>query len=158
MRMIKINNEQEKVSISEEDILLIEKVHLAMLVSEGFPRYSEVSLVFTDNDEIKILNKEYRNIDSETDVLSFPMFERQELNRLKTEEFPEAILLGDIIISLEKAEEQSKEYDHSFRRELVYLFVHGMFHILGYDHLEEDEKCVMRSREEAILDKFLITR
>ena len=129
-----------------------------MLASEGIPPYSEVSLVFVDNEEIKVLNKEYREIDSATDVLSFPMYEREDLNLLKSKEFPEEILLGDIVISLEKAQEQKTEFGHSFKRELMYLFIHGMLHLFGYDHLEEDEKKEMRSREEIILEKFLLTR
>lgn len=156
--MIKINNEQDKISISEEETLLIEKIYLDMLASEGIPPYSEVSLVFVDNEEIKVLNKEYREIDSATDVLSFPMYEREDLNLLKSKEFPEEILLGDIVISLEKAQEQKTEFGHSFKRELMYLFIHGMLHLFGYDHLEEDEKKEMRSREEIILEKFLLTR
>lgn len=129
-----------------------------MLDSENIPLYAEISLLFTDNEEIKIMNKEYRDVDYSTDVLSFPIYEREELEDLKSKLLPQEILLGDIVISLEKTQEQSEEFGHSFRRELVYLFVHGLLHLLGYDHLEEDEKKEMRSREEAILEKFSITR
>lgn len=156
--MIKIINEQEKIKIPDEDISLLERIFSEMLDSENIPLYAEISLLFTDNEEIKIMNKEYRDVDYSTDVLSFPIYEREELEDLKSKLLPQEILLGDIVISLEKTQEQSEEFGHSFRRELVYLFVHGLLHLLGYDHLEEDEKKEMRSREEAILEKFSITR
>lgn len=156
--MIKINNEQDKIVFVKEDSDIIEKIFSDMLDSENIPSSAEVSLVLTDNTEIQELNKEYRNIDSATDVLSFPIYEETELKSIKEGNIPEQILLGDIVISLEKAEEQSKEFEHSFKRELMYLFVHGMLHLLGHDHLEEDEKKEMRSREEAILEKFSLTR
>lgn len=156
--MIKINNDQDKVVFSSENADLIEKIYLYMLKQEDLSDKGEVSLVLTDNEEIKLLNKEYRNIDSATDVLSFPIYDVEELELLKNKESEEEILLGDIVISMEKVTEQSEEYGHSFQRELMYLFVHGMLHLLGHDHLEEDEKKEMRSREEEILEKFALTR
>ena len=156
--MIKINNEQEKVVFSNENADLIEEIYLYMLKQEDLSDKAEVSLVLTDNEEIRLLNKEYRNIDSATDVLSFPIYEAKELELLKNKVSEEEILLGDIVISMEKVTEQSEDYGHSFQRELMYLFVHGMLHLLGHDHLEEDEKREMRSREEGILEKFALTR
>ncbi len=156
--MIKINNEQDKVIFNKEDSEIIEKIFIDMLTSENIPLSAEASLVLMDNSDIRELNREYRNIDSATDVLSFPIYEDFELKNIKEGNVPEEILLGDIVISLEKAEEQSKEFNHSFKREFMYLFVHGMLHLLGHDHLEEDEKKEMRSREEAILEKFSLTR
>lgn len=156
--MIKINNDQDKVVFSSENADLIEKIYLYMLKQEDLSEKAEVSLVLTDNEEIKLLNKEYRNIDSATDVLSFPIYEVEELELLKNKESEEEILLGDIVVSMEKVTEQSEDYGHSFQRELMYLFVHGMLHLLGHDHLEEDEKKEMRSREEEILEKFALTR
>ncbi len=156
--MIKINNEQDKVIFNKEDSEIIEKIFIDMLTSENIPLSAEASLVLMDNSDIRELNREYRNIDSATDVLSFPIYEDFELKNIKEGNLPEEILLGDIVISLEKAEEQSKEFNHSFKREFMYLFVHGMLHLLGHDHLEEDEKKEMRSREEAILEKFSLTR
>ncbi len=156
--MIKINNEQEKINLTEEDFKIIEKIFSEMIRAENLPSSVEVSLTLTNNEEIKELNKEYRKIDSVTDVLSFPIYEEDELDNLKNGTQLEQILLGDIVISLERVDEQSKEFGHSFRRELMYLFVHGMLHLLGHDHLEEDEKKEMRSREEAILEKFSLTR
>ncbi len=107
----------------------------------------EVSLSFVDNEEIRELNKNFRNIDRETDVLSFPNIEDFELDY----DFGPK-LLGDIVISLEKAKEQAKEYKHSFEREIIYLTVHSMLHLLGYDHMEEEEKLIMRGKEKEIMN------
>ena len=156
--MIRINDEQDKVKISEEDFAVISEIFQYLLSEEGIPEKAETSLTFVDNEEIRNLNNEYRNIDSETDVLSFPIYEKAELESLKGTITEEDLLLGDIVISLEKAREQAEEFGHSFKREIIYLFVHGMLHLLGYDHLEEDEKKEMRSREESILEKFAIMR
>lgn len=119
-----------------------------------------LSITLTTNEEIKKLNKEYRNIDKETDVLSFPMFEKQEIDkkvklRKKNLSFE---VLGDIVISLDKVKEQSKEYGHSFERELSYMIVHGFYHIIGYDHIEEKDKVIMRPKEENILEILKQTR
>ena len=92
-----------------------------------------------------------------TDVLSFPMFDRSEIPDLKKEDKTEDIL-GDIIVSIEKVKEQAEEYGHSFERELAYLVTHGMLHLLGYDHIIDEEKAVMRKREEEILGILNITR
>ena len=156
--MIKINNEQQKVEISETDLDLIRQLYDYLLEQEEIAIKAETSLTFVDNDEIRELNLQYRNIDSETDVLSFPLYEAKELEEIKKTESEEMFLLGDIVISLEKAVEQAEDFGHSFSRELLYLFVHGMLHLLGFDHLEEDEKKEMRTREEEILNKFSISR
>ena len=97
-------------------------------------------------------------MDRPTDVLSFPMFEREEIDSLKEHEKEEIDILGDIIVSIEKVKEQAEEYGHSFERELAYLVTHGMLHLLGYDHMIEEEKVQMRKREEEILDILKITR
>ena len=115
-----------------------------------------ISVTLTNPNEIHKLNKEYRNVDRPTDVLSFPMFEKEELDEIIKEQkkniLPE--VLGDIVISVEKVEEQAKEYGHSFEREFAYMLVHGFCHIIGYDHIEEDEKKIMREKEETILTKL----
>ena len=108
-------------------------------------------------ENIRQINAEHRQIDKATDVLSFPMFERNEIDSLKKEDEMEDIL-GDIIVSVEKVREQAEEYGHSFERELAYLVTHGMLHLLGYDHMIEEEKVVMRKREEEILGVLDITR
>ena len=98
-------------------------------------------------------------MDRPTDVLSFPMYERDEIAGLKNDTDDEIEkILGDIIVSIEKVREQAEEYGHSFERELAYLVTHGMLHLLGYDHMIEEEKAVMRKREEEILETLNITR
>lgn len=118
-----------------------------------------INIILTNPETIKKINREYRNIDKETDVLSFPMFEKEELgNLLKKKDYIEKYILGDIIISIQRVMEQSKEYNHSFERELAYMTVHGFYHLMGYDHMEEEEKKVMRCKEENILEKLEISR
>lgn len=117
-----------------------------------------VSVTLTDNQEIHIINKEYRNVDKPTDVLSFPMFEKEEIEKIINEEQNHKEILGDIIISIPKVEEQAKEYGHSFERELAYMLVHGFYHLMGYDHIEESDKAKMREKEEKVLSKLKIER
>lgn len=114
-----------------------------------------INIILTTPENIKQINKQYRNIDSETDVLSFPMFEKDEIEKIDNniEE-----VLGDIVVSIERVEEQAKEYEHSFTRELAYMIVHGFYHIMGYDHIEEEDKKQMRKKEEVILNKLNINR
>lgn len=117
-----------------------------------------VGISLTDPANIKRLNGEYRHIESETDVLSFPMFEKNEIEEMRTHknEYEEA--LGDIVISVQRVTEQSIDYGHSFERELAYMVVHGFYHLMGEDHMEEDEKSRMRAKEENILKQLDITR
>lgn len=119
-----------------------------------------MNVILTTPEVIRTTNKTYRNIDKETDVLSFPMFEKNEIEQMvATEEaFPVQEVLGDIMVSIAKVEEQAKEYQHSFERELAYMIIHGFYHILGYDHMEEEEKKQMRAKEETVLNKLHITR
>lgn len=118
-----------------------------------------LSITLTNSENIRKINKKYRNIDSETDVLSFPMFEKSELETMiKQGNMKHEDVLGDIVISVPKVEEQSKEYNHSFERELSYMIVHGFYHIMGYDHIEEDERHIMREKEETVLQSLGITR
>ena len=118
-----------------------------------------ITFTLTTPEEIRKINKQYRNIDKSTDVLSFPMFEKNELEeKIKNNDFLYEDILGDIIISIQKVEEQAKEYGHSFERELSYMVVHGFYHLMGYDHIEEDDKKIMRPKEDKILDFLKITR
>jgi len=117
-----------------------------------------VNVIFTNLENIRKINLEYRNIDKATDVLSFPMFEQKELLELKTKDALYEEVLGDIVISVEKVEEQANEYNNSFQRELAYLLVHGFYHLMGYDHIEENDKRKIRKKEEYILEKLKITR
>ena len=114
----------------------------------------EISVTFVDLDEIHELNKQYRGVDKPTDVLSFPQFDDLE------EEIPGVceICLGDVVICEQKAREQAEEFGHSFERELVYLFTHSVLHLLGYDHMEDDEKKAMREREEEIMKQIGLMR
>ncbi len=118
-----------------------------------------ISITLTDPKEIRNLNNEYRHIDKETDVLSFPMFEKSEIeNILQGKCIEVQDVLGDIIISIPKVEEQAKEYGHSFERELAYMVVHGFYHLMGYDHITEEDKILMRPKEEKILNALNILR
>lgn len=128
-----------------------------------------ICVTFTTPKNIRQANKQYRDIDKETDVLSFPMFEQEELDKMiknhTLEEWKQDIenevlqeILGDIIISIERVKEQAKEYGHSFERELAYMVVHGFYHLMGYDHIELSDRKIMREKEENILNKLQITR
>lgn len=118
-----------------------------------------IQITLTTPENIRKLNKEYRKIDKETDVLSFPMFEKEEIDfKVQNQDFPYEDILGDMVISIPRVEEQAKEYGHSFKRELSYMVVHSFYHLMGYDHMEEEEKKVMRNKEDIILNKLKITR
>lgn len=118
-----------------------------------------ITVTLTTPEEIKKINKKYRNIDKSTDVLSFPMFEKDELDeKIRNKDFLYEDVLGDIVISIEKVQEQAEEYGHSFDRELSYMIVHGFYHLMGYDHIEEEDKKVMRPKEDKVLDSLNITR
>ena len=146
--MIYFNNSQEG-AVSYALKMLIRRSVIAALDYEGYSNDCEVSVTLTDNEGIHALNKQYRSIDAPTDVLSFPLVEYE-----NTEEPPvdEATMLGDIVISLERAEEQAEEFGHSFEREVSFLTVHSMLHLLGYDHVNsEEEEEEMRSRQRDIM-------
>ena len=118
-----------------------------------------MTITFTTPEEIRKINKKYRKIDRATDVLSFPMFEKDELDeKIKNKDFLYEDVLGDIIISIDKVREQAEDYGHSFERELSYMLVHGFYHLMGYDHIEEEDKKIMRPKEEKILNELKITR
>lgn len=134
---------------SEANEMVIRKVCEEVATTYGLTPEEELSVVLCDNAHIHQLNKAYRNIDRPTDVLSFALNEGDD-------EFgeEESHLLGDLIISLERTAEQAEEYGHPFERELAYLTVHGCLHILGYDHMTEEDKREMRTEEEFILGKL----
>jgi len=159
-----VNNIQEAVTGTEVLEELTLKVIKAAMEQEGVNPAAEVSVVFVDDAYIHRLNREYRGVDRPTDVLSFAMQEMVDEEPAIDEDFQaefdenEGPLLGDIIISLETAVRQAKEYNHSLEREVAFLAVHGFLHLLGYDHMEEAETRVMRLREEAILAGLELTR
>ena len=118
-----------------------------------------ITITLTNPENIRIINKQYRNIDRATDVLSFPMFEKEELDKkIQNNDFEHQDVLGDLIISIEKVKEQAEEYGHSFERELSYMVVHGFYHLMGYDHIKEEDKKIMRPKEEKILNDLKILR
>ncbi len=166
--MIYVDNRQEKIKVTDEFIEKLENVINFALKEEEVFIDCEISMLFVDNEEIREINNETRGIDRATDVLSFPMLDYEDKKVFKevykNENFDitfmdgEELVLGDIVLSLERALEQSKEYNHSFERESCYLVVHSVLHLLGYDHMEEDDKKIMRKREEEILGKLDITR
>ena len=114
-----------------------------------------VCITLTNPSEIRKINNTYRKIDKETDVLSFPMFEKNEIANLDN---TNEDILGDMVISIERVEEQAKEYGHSFERELAYMVVHSFYHLLGYDHMTEEDKKEMREKEENVLGILEIRR
>lgn len=139
-----------------------------VLDMEECPYESEVSLTLTDNTKIHHLNREFRNMDKPTDVLSFPLVDFQKpadydlLERDGWEAYfnPETgeLMLGDIVISIERASEQAREYGHSLKREYAFLIAHSMLHLLGYDHMISEEAAVMEQKQTAVLKKLNITR
>ncbi|MDF2839243.1 MAG: hypothetical protein K0Q99_14 [Clostridia bacterium] len=155
-----IDNRQDKIEVDSNMEALVEKVVQKALEIEVEDDY-EVSISFVDNQEIKELNKQYRGKDIPTDVLSFPLmeFEETEVNYNNADEFvQEDRLLGDIVISLEKTQEQASDYGHSFERELSFLVVHGILHLLGMDHEDEQQEKEMLQKQDNILQLLNITR
>ena len=163
----RVLQEWEKAMQCRKPSLFFFTLQQANLLEIHFPELQEnlleskliITITLTNNENIKIINKEYRNIDRATDVLSFPMFEKEDLDKkIKNKDFLHEDILGDIIISVEKVREQAEEYGHSFERELSYMVVHGFYHLMGYDHMEEEEKVEMRKKEDKILNDLKITR
>lgn len=151
---------EKKLDIPYEDI--ITSVVEESLDYEDCPYESEVNVLLTDDDSIRQINKEYRNIDSPTDVLSFPMINYEKpsdfdrLEEMANDSFnPETgeLLLGDIVISVDKVEEQAEKYGHSQTRELAFLAAHSMLHLCGYDHMEDGERVIMEKKQEEILSR-----
>ncbi|WP_029453420.1 rRNA maturation RNase YbeY [Clostridium algidicarnis] len=166
--MIYVENKQNDILIDEDFTKDIETIVDFALKKEKVNINYELSILLVNNVEIKDINKKHRNIDCETDVLSFPLLDYPK-DKVFSEVYVEYkfhetyldgedLLIGDIVISLEKALEQSKDYGHSFKREVAYLIVHSILHLLGYDHMEMDEKAIMRKREEHILGELNIGR
>lgn len=148
---VTITDRQKKVKIPSGLRMLIRRACIAVLREEKFQGDAEVSVTFVDNDQIRRLNAKFRDKDSATDVLSFPMGENGEYDLNPS---TGAKILGDVVLSMEKAAEQAQEYEHSFEREVCYLTVHSMLHLLGYDHMNSEEKAVMRMKEETVMSKI----
>ena len=155
-----IVNEQDKLEITEQIEEIISSVVLKTLDLEDFTEDCYVAVTITDNENIRIINNEQRGIDSATDVLSFPVLEFEDGQMLAGvgDYFEDKLILGDIVLSAERAKQQSEEFGHSFEREVGYLTCHSVLHLLGYDHENEDEREVMRAKEEETLEKLSLKR
>ncbi len=166
--MIYIDNRQNKIEVTRELETVIKDVIEYTLREEKLFIDNEVSVIFIDNEEIKEINLKQRGIDKITDVLSFPMLNYPDNKVFKdvyvnyefdqSDLYDDKLVIGDVALSLEKSKQQSEEFGHSFNRECAYLTVHSILHLLGYDHMEEAQKNIMRKREEEILNNFNISR
>lgn len=160
--MIRIftDNTQDKIEVTDALEKLIKDVAEGVLEFEEIDEKCEVNVMFADNEQIRGINREQRDIDRATDVLSFPFLDAKNGDiTVSDEDFYEGYLsLGDIVISLERAKEQAEEYGHSFEREVGFLTCHSMLHLLGYDHIDETDRVIMRKKEEEILKKLKLTR
>ncbi len=159
------NETQEAFPFSVEE--LVESVCKAVLEAEKCPYEAQVNIMLTDNAGVRELNREHRGIDRETDVLSFPNVDFQSAGVFDIDEDREAdyfdpdtgaLILGDIVISVDKAREQAEEYGHSVKRELAFLTAHSMFHLCGYDHMEAGDAEIMERKQEAVLAGLGIVR
>lgn len=159
------NETKKEFSFSVQEVF--EKVAKEVLNTEKCPYEASVNLLLTDNAGIRVYNSEYRNIDKETDVLSFPNIDYKQAGDFDVVEEQEAdcfdlssgeLILGDIIISVEKIEEQSQEYGHSELREFAFLVAHSMFHLCGYNHMTDEDASVMERKQETVLDRLGIHR
>lgn len=145
---------EEGQQVTEEILTTMEAAAKYCLELEGIDEErTEISVTFVEAEEIRELNRDYRDNDKVTDVLSFPQFD--DLNDIP--DFGE-ICLGDVVICKERAQEQAEAFGHSFEREIIYLFTHSILHLLGYDHMEEEEKQEMRAREEEVMTHLGIGR
>lgn len=159
------NETEQSFSFSEKEIL--DRVMEAVLTAEGCPYEATVSLLLTDGAGIRQYNAQYRDMDAETDVLSFPNLEFVTPGDFSVAETAEAdcfdpdsgeLVLGDIILSVERVKSQAKEYEHSELREFAFLVAHSLFHLCGYDHMEEKEAARMEDKQETVLAALGITR
>ncbi|HYF82372.1 MAG TPA: rRNA maturation RNase YbeY [Clostridia bacterium] len=157
-----IDNRQKGIEVDEAMEALVTQVVEKVLAYEECEEDYEVSISFVGDEEMRSLNNEYRGIDKETDVLSFPMidFTEEELEEEdeNAEYIDEEIALGDIVISMRSVREQAEDYGHSINRELAFLLVHGMLHLLGYDHEDEAAEKEMFEKQEIILKEMNLTR
>ena len=156
-----LENEQDKEELTPEIEKAITDVCTAVLDSEECDFDAEISITLVDNEVIREINNEQRGIDKATDVLSFPMLEFDEDGNADGEYETDGdfIVLGDIVISMERAREQSIEYGHSFLREVAFLTAHSMLHLLGYDHVDDEEgERIMNEKQENVLTSLGITR
>ncbi len=157
-----INNDND-FDIFENYQGAIEDVVKACIKEENYPQNVEISISLVDNEQIRKLNSEFRNIDKHTDVLSFPMINFKENCSLDDIDIKDCInidtkeiVLGDIIISVEQAKKQAEEFNHSLKREIAFLTAHSMFHLMGYDHMQTQEEKIMIEKQKKVLSKLKI--
>jgi len=153
--IVSLENTQTKIAIPQELQNLVKAAMEIVAKQEKLSPQTEVDITLVTNEEIHALNRDYRKVDRPTDVLSFALDEGEEEPEVLDTEAEH--LLGDIIISAERAQEQADEYGHGLKREITYLAVHGILHLLGYDHMEEKDKKVMRQREEEVLREMTLS-
>lgn len=158
MSEIIISSRPEKIDVGAGLEQLLTELLKFALEKENVPQDAEVSVVLTDDAVIRELNRQYRAKDAPTDVLSFAMQESVPEEEFIEPEQGTERMLGDIVISVERAREQAEEYGHSFEREIGYLAVHGILHLLGYDHESQDDREIMRHKEEELLKAFDLIR
>lgn len=154
--IINFENDQEKIALSEYMEKRLHDGLNAVAHLHGLDDMTEVDITIVDDEEIHTLNREYRNVDRPTDVLSFALDEGEE-DEPELINGPEEHLLGDIIISAETAQRQGEEFGHGLEREIVYLAVHGLLHLLGYDHMTDEDKKIMRAKEEEALREIRLS-
>lgn len=151
---VSILNHQDELIIDDAVMKQIEDLVQLCLEEEDLDFEGEVSVMFVDDDEIHQLNREHRDKDQPTDVLSFPQYDS-----IKDETVLDPyIVLGDVVISTDTAMKQAEEYGHSLEREIGFLLVHSMFHLFGYDHLNDEDKAEMRAKEEKVLSTYKLVR
>lgn len=159
---VSIRNNQKKFKVTKEMRDLVRSAVKAALEYMDFPLKSEVSVMFTDDEEIHELNRLHRGVDRPTDVLSFPLFEYDENGDIIEDDLdfnPNGeMILGDIVISLETASRQAQEYGHSFEREIGFLTVHSMLHLFGYDHMTPEDEGEMFGYQREILERMGLER
>ncbi len=139
-----------EVEIDEADLSLVERAIQTVLEEENLTGEGEVSVLFVDDEGIRALNREHRGVDAVTDVLSFPQYDTYD--ELLSEDY---MVLGDVVINLSRCKEQAEQYGHSVQREIAYLTIHSMYHLLGYDHQESSEKIEMRKKEECTFTRMM---
>lgn len=143
---ILIDNQNDELKLEDNFQEKIKEAIKTSLNHLGYNDEYEISISIVDEEEIRLLNREYRGVDSITDVLSFPLYEKNEI--------PSEGMLGDIVICSKRVIEQAEEFGHSKEREFVYLIVHSLLHLLGFDHIEEDDRIEMRTKEKEIMKKL----
>lgn len=156
--IVQVGNQQNKVTTTKEVETIINLVLEQAAREFSLTDNEEVSVTLVDDEEIRQLNKDYRGLDSATDVLSFALDEEEQAGEIPFANASDLHLLGDIIISVERASEQAGDFGHSLEREIGFLTIHGMLHLLGYDHNETEETKEMRELEEKILKASGLTR